>query len=178
MSTRKFLIAVDMQNDFISGALGSKEAQAMLPAAIARIKECKEAGYALIATLDTHEDNYLDTREGRNLPVPHCVRGTAGWQLNSLVQEAPQGAVLVEKPTFGSVRLPQIIRDMCGAEAPAIIELMGLCTDICVVSYALLLKASFPETDFVVHADCCAGVTPEKHAAALKTMRSCQIRVE
>ena len=178
MGEQKFLIVVDMQKDFIDGALGTKEAQAMVPAACARIRECREAGYAVIATLDTHEENYLETREGKHLPVPHCIRGTAGWRIRPEIMDAlGDDAILVEKPTFGSIRLPEIIREKCDGDEPAVIELLGLCTDICVVSNALLLKAAFPETDFAVRAACCAGVTPEKHEAALETMRSCQITV-
>ena len=178
MTDKKFLIVVDMQKDFINGALGTEEAQAMTPAAAERIRACRAEGYTLIATMDTHGENYMETREGKLLPVPHCVRGTPGWQLDHRVLEALGGGLLVEKPTFGSVRLPEIIKSMNGGEAPALIELMGLCTDICVVSNALLLKAAFPETDFVVRQNCCAGVTKQKHEAALETMRSCQIRVE
>ena len=178
MKAGKFLIVVDMQKDFIDGSLGTGEAQAIVPVVCARIRACKEAGFAVLATLDTHEENYMETREGKHLPVAHCIRGTAGWRIRPEVMEAlGEDAVFVEKPTFGSVRLPQIIREKTGGEAPAEIELLGLCTDICVVSNALLLKAAFPETDFTVHADCCAGVTPEKHAAALETMRSCQITI-
>ena len=178
MKTGKFLIVVDMQKDFIDGALGTKEAQAIVPAVCARIRTCKEAGYTVIATLDTHEENYMDTREGKHLPVPHCIRDTEGWRIRPEILKAMgEDAILVDKPTFGSVRLPQIIREKTGGEAPAEIELLGLCTDICVVSNAMLLKAAFPETDFTVHADCCAGVTPDKHAAALETMRSCQVEV-
>ncbi len=178
MKTGKFLIVVDMQKDFIDGALGTKEAQAIVPAVCARIRACKEAGYTVIATLDTHEENYMDTREGKHLRVPHCIRDTEGWRIRPEILKAMgEDAILVDKPTFGSVRLPQIIREKTGGEAPAEIELLGLCTDICVVSNAMLLKAAFPETDFTVHADCCAGVTPEKHNAALETMRSCQIEI-
>lgn len=178
MGEQKFLIVVDMQKDFVDGALGTKEAQAMVPAACARIRECREAGYTVIATLDTHEENYMETREGKHLPIPHCIRGTAGWRIRPEIMDAlGDDAILVEKPTFGSIRLPEIIREKRDGDEPAEIELLGLCTDICVVSNALLLKAAFPETDFVVHADCCAGVTPEKHEAALETMRSCQITV-
>ena len=178
MNQRKFLIVVDMQNDFIDGSLGTREAQAIVPAVAARIRECREAGWAVIATLDTHEENYLDTREGRFLPVRHCIRNTEGWRIREEIREAlGDSAVLVEKPTFGSVRLPDILREMNGGEDPAAIELIGLCTDICVVSNALLLKAAFPETDFSVRRDCCAGVTPDKHEAALETMRSCQVSV-
>lgn len=178
MTEKSFLIVVDMQNDFIDGALGTKEAQAMVSAAAARIKACKAADYTIIATLDTHGEDYMNTREGKHLPVPHCIRNTAGWRIRPEIMDAlGDDAILVEKPTFGSVRLPEIIREQCGGDVPAVIELLGLCTDICVVSNALLLKAAFPETDFVVHAHCCAGVTPAKHEAALETMRSCQIEV-
>ena len=178
MNAQKFLIVVDMQKDFIDGSLGTSEAQSIVPAVCARIRACREAGYTVIATLDTHEENYLETREGKHLPVPHCIRGTEGWRIRPEVMDVlGDDAILVEKPTFGSERLPQIIREKTGGEEPAAIELLGLCTDICVVSNALLLKAAFPEADFTVKADCCAGVTPEKHAAALETMRSCQITV-
>ena len=178
MKEKKFLIVVDMQKDFIDGSLGTGEARAIVPAAAERIRACRAAGNTVIATLDTHEENYLDTAEGKKLPVKHCIRGTAGWRLNETIEAALGGdALRVEKPTFGSVLLPGIIRGLCGGEAPDGIELMGLCTDICVVSNALLLKAAFPETPMTIHADCCAGVTPDKHLAALETMRSCQIDV-
>ena len=177
MAEKKILIAVDLQNDFIDGALGTKEAEAIVPAAAARIREWREAGAEIFATLDTHEANYMETREGKKLPVPHCIRGTEGWQLNPVIREALGDCTIVEKPTFGSVRLPDILREMNGGEDPAAIKLIGLCTDICVVSNALLLKAAFPETDFSVRRDCCAGVTPDKHEAALETMRSCQVSV-
>ena len=178
MKKQRFLIVVDMQKDFIDGALGTKEAQGIVSAAVKRIRECRQAGYTLIATLDTHEKNYMETREGRLLPVPHCIRDTEGWRVQPEILEAlGEEAVLVEKPTFGSIRLPEIIRELSGEDEPAEIELLGLCTDICVVSNALLLKAAFPETDFTLRADCCAGVTLAKHEAALETMRSCQITV-
>ena len=178
MNAQRFLIVVDMQKDFIDGALGTKEAQAIVPAVCARIRACKEAGYTVIATLDTHEENYMDTREGKHLPVPHCIRDTEGWRIRPEILKAMgEDAILVDKPTFGSVRLPQIIREKTGGEAPAEIELLGLCTDICVVSNAMLLKAAFPETNFTVHADCCAGVTLQTHKAALDTMSCCQIDV-
>ena len=172
---KQFLIAVDIQKDFVDGALGTKEAAAMIPAA-ARIRECREAGYTLVATLDTHGLDYPDTAEGKKLPVPHCIRGTEGWKLHPGVARELEGCLTVEKPTFGSIRLPEVIRETAGGEAFSI-ELIGLCTDICVVSNALLLKANCPEAPIFVRADCCAGVTPEKHLAALETMRSCQIDV-
>ena len=176
MEKPSFLIVVDMQNDFIDGALGSPEACAIVAAVTERIRECRKAGVTVIGTLDTHPENYMETREGKFLPVPHCIKGTPGWQLNPEVAEAMAGCPLVEKPTFGSVRLPQIVRDIADGE-PGSVELLGLCTDICVVSNALMLKAAFPEADFSVRADCCAGVTPAKHEAALETMASCQIRI-
>ena len=177
MSEKRFLIVVDMQNDFVDGALGTAEAQARLPAAVARIRAAREAGETVIATLDTHHENYLETSEGRKLPVKHCVRGTAGWRLNPEIEAALGDAMRLEKPTFGSVRLPGIVRELAGESEDIAIELIGLCTDICVVSNALLLKASFPEAAISVNRACCAGVTPEKHEAALETMRSCQIDV-
>lgn len=173
---KQFLIAVDIQKDFVDGALGTKEAAAMIPAAAARIRECREAGYTLVATLDTHGPDYPDTAEGKKLPVPHCIQGAEGWKLHPGVAGELEGCLTVEKPTFGSIRLPEVIRETAGGEAFSI-ELIGLCTDICVVSNALLLKANFPEAPISVRADCCAGVTPEKHLAALETMRSCQIDV-
>ena len=177
MNEKKYLIVVDMQKDFIDGALGTKEAQAIVDAAAERIRECRKEGYRVIATLDTHEANYMETAEGKKLPVPHCLRGTEGWQLNPVIRDAAGDAALLEKPTFGSVKLPELIRKETEAGDRIRIELMGLCTDICVVSNALLLKANFPEAEIAVNAKCCAGVTPEKHLAALETMSSCQIDV-
>ena len=177
MKDRKILVAVDLQNDFIDGALGTKEAEAIVPAAAARIREWREDGAEIFATLDTHEENYAETQEGKRLPVAHCIRGTEGWQLNPVIREALGDCILVEKPTFGSIRLPELIREKIGDGKGATIELIGLCTDICVVSNALLLKAAFPEATSQVSSGCCAGVTPEKHQAALETMASCQIDI-
>ena len=177
MAEKKILIAVDLQNDFIDGALGTKEAEAIVPAAAARIREWREAGAEIFATLDTHEANYMETREGKKLPVPHCIRETEGWEMNPLIREAMGDGTLVEKPTFGSIRLPEMLRERSAEGDRMTIELIGLCTDICVVSNALLLKAYFPEAQIAVNAKCCAGVTPEKHRAALETMQSCQIDI-
>ena len=177
MTGRKILVAVDLQNDFIDGALGTKEAQAIVPAAAVRIREMREAGADVFATLDTHDDNYMQTQEGRKLPVPHCIRNTGGWQLNPMIREALGEFTAVEKPTFGSTRLPEMIRERVMPEEKVTIELLGLCTDICVVSNALLLKAAFPEAEIQVNSACCAGVTPEKHQAALETMASSQIDI-
>ena len=174
---KKFLIAVDLQKDFIDGSLGTPEARAIVSAAARRIRYCRENGWTVLATLDTHGPDYMDTPEGKKLPVPHCVRGTEGWALNPEIQSALSGCPAVEKPTFGSVRLPGIIRALTEDDSPLAIELIGLCTDICVVSNALLLKAHFPDASIRVNAACCAGVTPEKHEAALEVMRSCQIDV-
>ena len=173
MAERKFLVVVDMQRDFVDGALGTAEAIAMTPRAAEAIRAFDGE---IFVTFDTHFDNYLDTAEGRKLPVPHCIRGTEGWQLTPAVQSALEGKrwTPVEKNTFGSVDLPGLIRAAAGEEAFSI-RLLGLCTDICVVSNALLLKAAFPEAPLSVLTDCCAGVTPAAHEAALATMASCQI---
>lgn len=172
---KRFLIVVDMQNDFVDGALGTPEAAAIVPAVAAKIR-----GFTgeIFATLDTHFENYPETAEGKKLPVPHCVKGTPGHSLNAAVASAleARGYTPVEKYTFGSTALPGLVAQAAAGE-PFSLELVGLCTDICVVSNALLLKASFPEAPISVDASCCAGVTPEKHAAALETMKSCQIDV-
>ena len=173
---KHFLIVVDMQNDFVDGALGSDEAAAIVPAVVKKIE-----GFdgEIFATFDTHFDDYLQTAEGRQLPVPHCIKGTDGWMLNKAVAEAleKRGFTSVEKHTFGSVDLPELINTAAGAEEFSL-EVIGLCTDICVVSNALLLKARFPEAPIAVDAACCAGVTPDQHKAALLTMQSCQIELK
>lgn len=174
---KKILIVVDMQNDFVDGALGSKEAASIVENVVKKIESFDGEIYV---TYDTHYEDYMQTSEGKNLPVPHCIRESEGWQLNSAVREAlekKETYTEIEKITFGSVDLPFVLaeeNDMDNAE----IELIGLCTDICVVSNALILKASFPEINISVDSSCCAGVTPEKHLAALETMRSCQIIVK
>ena len=171
---KNFLIVVDMQNDFVDGALGTAEAQKILPAVCERIKNFDGE---IIATFDTHGENYMDTAEGKKLPVPHCIKGSRGFLLNEEVSEAlGDRFTAVEKPTFGSTALPGIIeKAACGEDFS--IELIGLCTDICVVSNALLLKAHFPEKKISVCEGCSAGVTPESHAAAIATMKSCQIDI-
>lgn len=168
---KKVLIVIDMQNDFIDGSLGTREAVAIVPNVIRKIQEYDPQD--MYATLDTHPQNYLKTQEGKNLPVEHCIKGTDGWKLQPDIQKLIPGDHVYEKPTFGSVKLAQ---DMYKLQ-PDAIELVGLCTDICVVSNALMLKAFLPEVPITVDASCCAGVTPEKHEAALETMRSCQISV-
>ena len=171
---RKLLVVVDMQKDFVDGALGSKEAVAIVPAVVEKIKEYDIKD--VFVTRDTHQPDYMETQEGKNLPVEHCIEGTPGWQLNAQVAKVVEGVTTVNKPTFGSVKLAEMISDIAKKEDIEI-ELIGLCTDICVVSNALMLKAYMPEVKMSVDSKCCAGVTPEKHEAALETMRSCQINV-
>lgn len=172
---KKILVVVDMQNDFVDGALGTKEAEAIVDSVVDKIKKFDGD---IFATFDTHFEDYMNTSEGHKLPVPHCIRGTEGWKLNEKVQRAldEKDYTKVEKVTFGSVGLPQLIADTYNV-AEIEIELVGLCTDICVVSNALLLKAHFPEIKISVDSACCAGVTTEKHSAALETMASCQIDI-
>ena len=172
---KHFLIVVDMQKDFIDGALGTPEAVAIRSAAAEKIRSFDGE---IIATLDTHGPGYLDTMEGRNLPVAHCVKGTSGWQLDPEIRAALEehGYTALEKPTFGSLMMTQMIRDRAAME-PFDLELIGLCTDICVISNALLLKACFYESAIYVDSACCAGVTPARHEAALEVMRSCQIQI-
>ena len=180
MKQDRILIVVDMQKDFIDGALGSAEAVAITPAAVKKLRAWREAGLPVIATLDTHGENYLSTREGRFLPVEHCVKGTPGWELNGEIAEALGDGVRLEKPSFGSMELPALVRELTGAEGDGkglSIELIGLCTDICVISNALLVKAFLPEVPVFVDAACCAGVTPASHQNALEAMKVCQIQV-
>ena len=169
---KNILVVVDMQRDFVDGALGTPEAQAIVPAAAAKIRAFSGDIYV---TLDTHFENYLSTSEGRNLPVSHCIRNTPGWRLNDEINAALEGRryAVVEKPSFGSLELPKVI---AGLE-PEAIELVGLCTDICVIANAMILKAAFPEVPISVDASCCAGVTPESHENALKAMKMCQVAV-
>ena len=169
----KFLIVIDMQNDFIDGSLGTPEAEAIVEAVKAKIHSYPPED--VYATMDTHGPDYLETQEGRNLPVVHCVRGTEGWLIRPDIAELIPPENIYEKPTFGCTELADDLKAYYEEEEDIELELVGLCTDICVVSNALLLKAAMPEVKISVDASCCAGVTPEKHAAALETMRSCQI---
>lgn len=165
--TKKTLIVVDMQNDFIDMALGTKEAVAIVPAVKAKIAEYVKNGDEIIYTRDTHNENYLDTPEGKKLPIPHCIKGTKGWEIADGLYV--DGCRIIDKPNFGWPGWED--------EDFEKIELIGLCTDICVVSNALILKADFPEAEISVDASCCAGVTPESHKAALQTMKMCQIDI-
>lgn len=170
----KVLVVVDMQNDFIDGSLGTKEAQEILP----QVAE-KARGFdgRIVFTRDTHEEDYLHTQEGRKLPVKHCIRNTDGWQIHETLQPFCSGQP-VNKATFGSVELGKQMAAWNQEDPITSIELVGLCTDICVISNALLLKAFLPETEIVVDAACCAGVTPESHERALAAMEACQIAVK
>ena len=168
---KKLLIVVDMQNDFITGTLGSPQAQAIVSAVKAKIAQYKQNGYDILFTRDTHHDNYLATQEGRYLPVAHCVEGTDGHLIADGLDA--DGCEIFDKPNFGSLQLAKRVAEGGFDE----IELCGLCTDICVVSNALILKAQLPETKVTVDARCCAGVTDESHNAALLTMKMCQVDV-
>ena len=169
----KYLIVVDVQNDFVDGVLGTAEARAMLPALLEKVRNFDGT---VLLTKDTHTDDYLHTQEGKNLPVPHCIRGTDGWefppQLAALAKA--RRAAVYEKSCFGSTRLAS---DLAAAPDVESVELAGLCTDICVVSNALIEKAFYPEMPITLDASCCAGVTPATHDAAIATMRMCQINV-
>ena len=171
---QEILIVVDMQNDFIDGALGTKEAKAIVPKVKEKIKNFSGKVYF---TRDTHESDYLMTQEGKKLPVEHCIRGTKGWQispeLSGLCKET-----MVDKVTFGSVGLGEKLRAENQEDPIERITLIGLCTDICVISNALLLKAFLPEVRIIVDASCCAGVTPKSHKTALAAMKACQIEIE
>ena len=162
----KYLIVVDMQNDFITGALGSKLAEAIVPNVVEKVKNFDGK---IIFTRDTHFADYMNTQEGKNLPVEHCIKDTDGWQICDELK--PYVNEVVDKVTFGSVELPKLITD---ADE---IELCGLCTDICVISNAMILKATFPEVKISVDSNCCAGVSVESHEIALNAMKSVQIEV-
>ncbi|MEE1085582.1 MAG: isochorismatase family cysteine hydrolase [Schaedlerella sp.] len=171
----KLLIVVDMQNDFIDGALGTPEAAAIVPRVVEKIKTFDGK---VLATKDTHGEDYMKTQEGRKLPVPHCIKGTEGWELH------PEIAALIEdeafeKKSFGSRCLAKVLKSYHDKdEAIESITLIGLCTDICVISNAMLLKVFLPEVEIIVDSQCCAGVTPESHLRALEAMQVCQITVE
>ena len=171
---KKILIVIDMQNDFIDGALGTAEAVAIVENVKAKIRSYPAD--CVWATMDTHGPDYLQTQEGRFLPVEHCIRGSKGWELRNDIAALLDGAKIYEKPTFGSTVMAEDLKVLSRQEEIEL-ELCGLCTDICVVSNALLLKAMMPEVKISVDAACCAGVTPESHAAALQTMTMCQIEI-
>lgn len=170
---KELLVVVDIQNDFVTGRLGTKEAQEIVQNARKKIESYEQDNKEIVFTRDTHEENYLMTQEGRNLPVKHCIRGTEGWEIIPELQEYTKGRRIFDKPSFGSIDLASYIRDG-GYDR---VEFIGLCTDICVVSNALLVKAYVPEITVAADASCCAGVTPQSHDSALCTMKMCQIEI-
>ena len=174
---KKVLVVVDMQKDFVDGALGTKEAVAIVDAVVEKVKTFDGE---VIFTRDTHFDNYMETQEGANLPVPHCVKNTEGWnlipELKAFCEE--KECKVNDKPTFGSTELAADLKALYDAGELESVELIGICTDICVVSNALLIKAFMTELPVSLDSSCCAGVTPEKHESALETMRSCQVLVK
>lgn len=170
---KNVLIVVDMQNDFIDMSLGTAEALKTIEPVCELIRS--DQFDTVIATMDTHPENYLETFEGKHLPVEHCIKGTIGWQINEKVKKAleERNAMIIEKPTFGSEELAELLKK----EQPETVTFCGLCTDICVISNAMLVKAALTETPLYVYEKACAGVTPEKHKAALEVMASCQIEI-
>lgn len=168
---KKALVVIDMQNDFVFGALGSADAQAVLPNVAQRVKQARIDGEQVLFTRDTHGKDYLNTQEGKKLPVPHCIKNTDGWEICEGLYRA--GDVVFDKQVFGSTELAAYLQ----AQAFDQVEFIGVCTDICVVSNVLLAKAVCLDTEISVRADCCAGLSKAKHEAALETMRSCQVSV-
>lgn len=172
----QYLLVIDMQNDFIDGALGTKEAEAIVSKVESFINDF--AG-KVVFTRDTHKENYMETQEGKNLPVVHCIEESEGWKVKEVVRKAleAKNAVGFDKPSFGSKELAQYLLEENEKEAIDEIILIGLCTDICVISNAMLVKAYLPEVPVKVVAECCAGVTIESHNNALEAMKMCQIAV-
>ena len=168
----KVLVVVDMQNDFIDGALGTKEAEQIVSKVQQKIEAYRSNNDIVIFTRDTHFENYLETQEGKNLPVKHCIKDTFGWQISSKLNVAD--STIIDKPVFGSLELAECVSKIKNVSE---IELVGLCTDICVISNAFILKSKFPETLISVDSSCCAGVSPESHNRALESMKTCQIMI-
>lgn len=169
---QKILVVVDMQNDFINGALGTSEAEAILP----RVREIvKSFDGKIYFTRDTHKKNYMETQEGKNLPVPHCIENTLGWEIEESLK--PYAKIVIDKPTFGSVTLANELVKENSLEEISEITFVGLCTDICVISNALLAKSNLLDAKIIVDASACAGVTPQSHKNALEAMKMCQIMV-
>lgn len=170
---KKLLIVIDMQNDFIDMALGTQEAVAIVPKVKARIKEAVKQGEDIVFTMDTHQADYLQTQEGCRLPVEHCIKGTKGWEIHPELDLFACQSKVFEKPTFGSLELAKYVADNQYTHA----TLIGLCTDICVISNAMVLRAHQPELQLSVDASCCAGVTPASHLNALEAMKMCQVEI-
>lgn len=181
---KKLLIVIDMQNDFITGVLGNEACRAVVDPVIKRMERAREEGWNILCTKDIHEENYLETGEGRRLPVPHCIRGSRGSEIIDEIKELAAGwenakEVFLpespfEKPAFGSTALSELLRVYDFEE----IELIGVCTDICVLSNAIILRSDYPDIEVSVSADCCAGVTEQSHRTALAAMAGCQITIK
>lgn len=174
----KCLVVVDMQNDFVSGALGSQDAQAIVKNVVDRVRCSADDGEKIVFTKDTHTENYLETQEGRKLPVPHCIVGSDGWELIPELRSYADGQLVIEKSTFGSRQLGECLAELDKKERLEQITFIGLCTDICVISNVMVVKAFLPEVPLVVEAACCAGVTPENHENALRALEVCQVTVK
>lgn len=171
---RDILIVVDMQKDFIDGALGTPEAVAIVPAVVEKVRGFEGD---ILFTRDTHFENYMETQEGRNLPVPHCIRGTEGWEICKELQPFAEDKLILDKVTFGAMELGPILQEMHEEDEISSITFVGLCTDICVISNVMIAKAFLPEVPIIVDVACCAGVTPDSHNTALASMRMCQVQV-
>lgn len=169
---KKVLIVIDMQNDFIDGALKNDQAIAIVGNVAEKVKAYRDAGYLVIFTRDTHTPEYLETIEGKNLPYPHCIKNTEGWEITSEI-EVLDGDKIIDKPTFGSLELAEYLATLDFDE----VEIIGVCTDICVISNVMIVKAKFPEKEIFVDSSCCAGVSPESHNNALEAMKMCHIQV-
>lgn len=167
------LVVVDMQNDFIDGALGTKEAVAIVPKVLEKIRSFEGKIYF---TRDTHDENYMQSREGKHLPVPHCIKDSYGWQIRAELDELRR-AEAIDKPCFGSMELAELLIEENKKQAIDSVCFIGLCTDICVISNAMIVKSALPEIDVIVDSACCAGVTPQSHLNALEAMKMCQIEV-
>lgn len=174
---QNFLIVVDMQKDFIDGALGSEDAVAIVPYVAEVVKKSFESGEIVIFTRDTHQSDYLETQEGKKLPVPHCVKDTDGWQIDKTLAPYASKCMVIDKPTFGSTELAEILKKANALEPIETVTLIGLCTDICVISNAMLIKATLPEVTVKIDAKGCAGVSKKSHQNALSAMATCQIEI-
>ncbi len=174
---KNILIVVDMQNDFVSGVLGTPEAKAIVPKVEETIQNFSKKNYTVIFTRDTHGEGYMDTQEGNKLPVPHCIKHSPGWDIIDELKPYTANRLVIDKPTFGSRVLGETLADINDTDGIESITLIGVYTDICVVSNAMLIKAFLPEVPVSVIADCCAGVSPESHENALKAMACCQIDI-
>ena len=171
---KNVLVVVDMQNDFVTGVLGSKEAREILPKVEEKVNNFDGA---VIFTRDTHTEEYMYTQEGKNLPIPHCIEGTSGWEIVPQLQAYSED-LIIDKPTFGSKILAQMLEAWNQREKIDSITFIGVCTDICVISNAMLVKAFLPEVPIIVDASCCAGVTPDSHKMAIASMKACQIQID